>query len=426
MKTYSSRKLFVEVVLVMLLLISLLLTWGYLAPVSSASLAQGYVRVEGFRKRIVPLDGGIIKAINITENAEVEKGDILIEFKNQELLDQLNELKKQQLKVNLDIWRFTALSKKVKLDINKHNSYQPKDQSAFDFLENTQKLQHIQLEQHFQKLKLVKQEFKKQSSSLIWEKAALSLNHDKIALLQTERNRLKALINRDFSSKRDLNQLDIRISDMNEEAIAKEANINNLKLAMESLMLNEKVLKDEFTSHNLNQINTLSSDKWNLQSRINSVKQALERTLVVAPVNGTVINLQTHTQGEAIASGAYLMDIVPRQAQLVVEADLVAEDIELVKPGNAARVRLHNYNQRQNNPLQAKVMQISPDRFVTESGKGVYRLLLKIDEQALANNSHISLYPGMPVEALILGEKRTVLDYLFSPIILGMERSLRE
>jgi HlyD family type I secretion membrane fusion protein len=426
MNTFSSRKLFIEVMLVMLLLMALLVTWGYFAPVSSATQAQGHIRVEGFRKKIVPLDGGVIKDIYVTENKEVQKGDILIEFKNQESRDRLNELNKQLLKVKLDILRFTALSQQTKLDISNYEHDQPMDQDTLAFLQNTQELQHAQLSQHFQKLRLIKQDLKKQSSSIIWEEAALTLSHDKMALLQTERSRLQTLMDRDFSSKRELNQLDIRISDMSEEAIAKEASINNQKLALESLMLNEKALKNEFSSYNLNQINTLNSDKWNLQSKLNLVKQALARTTVFAPVSGTVINLQTHTQGQAFTSGAYLMDIVPRQAQLVIEADLAAEDIELVKPGNAARVRLHNYNQRQNNPLQAKVMQISPDRFVTESGKGVYRLLLKIDEQALRDNSHISLYPGMPVEALILGEKRTVLDYLFSPIILGMERSLRE
>jgi len=426
MKTYSSSKLLIEVLIVVALLMTLLILWGYLAPVSSATQAQGHVRVEGFRKKIVPLDGGVIKDIFVTENKKVEKGDILIEFDNQESLDKLEELNKQLLKVNLDIWRFTALGDNKKIRVNDYDHGGPINKETLTLIKNTRDLQHAQLDQHIQKLKLINQDLKKQSSNIIWEEAALVHNHDKLTLLQSERSRLQTLMDREFSSKRELNKLDIRISDMSEEGIVKEARISNQKMALDSLMLNEKALKNEFTSQNLNEINMLNSEKWNLQSKINFVNQKLARTSVLAPVSGTVINLQTHTEGEAITSGAYLMDIVPLQAQLVIEAELAAEDIELVQPGNAARIRLHNYNQRQNNPLEAKVIQVSADRFMTENGKGVYKLLLKVDEQALASNSHISLYPGMPVEALILGEKRTVLDYLLSPIILGMEKSLRE
>ena len=426
MKTYSSKNLFVEVVLVMSLLMMLLVVWGYLAPVSSATQAQGHVRVEGFRKKIVPLDGGVIKVIYVTENKMVMKGDILIEFDNQESLDKLNELNMQLLKVNLDIWRFTALRKKVKLDINNYPLQQPVKKDTLTLLQNTQDLQHVQLDQHFQTLKLIGQDLIIQSSNINWEAAALVHSQDKLNLLKVERSRLQTLMDRDFSSKRELNQLDIQISDMSAESIIKEASINNKTLALESLMLDKKTLMNEFSSINLNELNRLNSEKWNIQSKINFVSQKLARTSVTAPVSGTVINLQAHTEGEAIASGAYLMDLVPHQAQLVIEADLAAEDIELVKPGDAARVRLHNYNQRQNNPLEAKVIQVSADRFMKDNGEGIYRLLLKIDKQAMVNNSHIRLYPGMPVEALILGEKRTVFDYLLSPIIRGMEKSLRE
>ena len=426
MKTYSSRKLFVEVIVIMLLLISILLTWGYLAPVSSATQAQGHVRVDGFRKKIVPLDGGVIQSIFVTENKEVVKGEVLIAFDSQESVDKLEELNKKLFKVNLDIWRFTGLSENKKLDINDYERQYSIDQETLSLMKNTQKLQHAQLNQHIQKIEIINQDFKKQSSNIMWEEAALVHDHRKLELLLAERSRLQILMGRNFSSKRELNQLDIRISDMNEGSIVKEASISNQKMALESISLNKKALVNEFTSRNLNEINLLRSEKWGIESRINFVNQKLARTSVLAPVSGTVINLQTHTEGEAIASGAYLMDIVPRQAQLVIEADLAAQDIELVKPGNAARIRLHNYNQRQNNPLDAKVIQVSADRFMTEGGNGVYKLLLKVDEQALASNSHIHLYPGMPVEALILGEKRTVLDYLLSPIILGMEKSLRE
>jgi len=159
---------------------------------------------------------------------------------------------------------------------------------------------------------------------------------------------------------------------------------------------------------------------------VNSLNLKVTRARVLAPVAGSIINLQVHTQGEAISSGAYLMDIVPRQAPLVIEAELAAQDIDLVQAGNGARVRLTSYNQRHLNPLDARVTQVSADRFQDKQGADVYRLLLEVDAQALARQPDIKLYPGMPVQALILGKERSLMNYLLTPVLAGVERSLRE
>ncbi len=117
---------------------------------------------------------------------------------------------------------------------------------------------------------------------------------------------------------------------------------------------------------------------------------------------------------------------MPRKAPLVIEAELAAQDIDLVKAGNGARVRLTSYNQRHLNPLEARVTQVSADRFQDKQGADVYRLLLEVDAQALARQPEIKLYPGMPVQALILGKERTLMNYLLTPVLAGVERSLRE
>ncbi len=431
LNTLPIKKLTLEVGLIFMGLILLLYGWGTMAPISSATQADGFVRVEGHRKKIVPMDAGVINDIYVAENSRVEEGDLLIEFDNSELVDKIKELSKQLFKVKLDISRFSALSQERKMDTLDFDGLNFEvndelDEEAVIILNNTQALQHAQLSQYFQQHEMINQQVKQQTNKLQWDASVLAQSNRKINLLTGERTRLETLLNSQFSSQKELNLMEIEITNINEEQIAKEASISNLKLALESLALNKKSLVNDFYANNLKEINTLSSEKWELENQINFMLLKLARTQVLAPVSGTVINLQTHTRGEAIASGAYLMDIVPYQAPLVIEADLAAQDIELVQKGSAARVRLLNYNQRHNNPLAAEVTQVSADRFVNDKGQGFYRLLLKIDPITLAQQSDIKLYPGMPVQALILGEKRSVMDYLLAPILIGMEKSLRE
>ena len=426
LNTLPIKKLSLEIGLIFMGLTLLLYGWGTMAPISSATQAEGFVRVEGHRKKIVPMDAGVINDIYVAEDSQVEEGDLLIEFDNNELVDKLMELNKQLFKVRLDISRFSALSQERKMDIHDFAVNDDLDEEAVKILHNTQALQHAQLNQYFQQHEMINQQVKQQTNKLQWDTSILAQGNRKINLLTGERTRLETLLNSQFSSQKELNLMEIEITNINEEQIAKEASISNLKMALESLSLNKNSLANDFYANNLKEINTLSSDKWELENQINFMKLKLARTRVVAPVSGKVINLQTHTKGEAIASGAYLMDIVPLQVPLVIEADLAAQDIELVQKGSAARVRLLNYNQRHYNPLAAEVIQVSADRFVNENGQGFYRLLLKLDPLTLTKQTDIKLYPGMPVQALILGEKRSVLDYLMTPILLGIEKSLRE
>ena len=426
LNTLPIKKLSLEVGLIFMGFILLLYGWGSMAPISSATQAEGFVRVEGHRKKIVPMDAGVINDIYVIENSQVEEGDLLVEFDNSELVDKIKELSKQLFKVKLDISRFSALSQERKMDIHDFEVNDELDEEAVIILNNTQALQHAQLSQYFQQHEMINQQVKQQTNKLQWDASVLAQSNRKINLLSGERTRLETLLNSQFSSQKELNLMEIEITNISEEQIAKEASISNLKMALESLALNKKSLVNDFYANNLKEINTLSSEKWELENQINFMLLKLERTKVLAPVSGTVINLQTHTRGEAIASGAYLMDIVPYQASLVIEADLAAQDIELVQKGSAARVRLLNYNQRHNNPLAAEVTQVSADRFVNDKGQGFYRLLLKVDPITLAQQSDIKLYPGMPVQALILGDKRSVMDYLLAPILIGMEKSLRE
>jgi len=426
MNKFSMRKLTLEVSVFFLVLAGLLGAWSSLAPLSSATMALGHVAVEGHRKKVVPLEAGIVQHIFVKENQRVRKGQILLEFNSEESQQKLVETHKQLLRVNLDIARFEALATQSTMENGYAQVASMQKEGTNAQWAFSKQLQRSQLKNYLQKQRVMDQEVKQLKTAMQWDTTVVDQMRKKLLVLQTQYLNIKQLVLKNFATEQELNTLHIKITNVLTEMITKEAGIANQQLAIVALKLNKEAQSTAFYNANLEQINALNSQKWQLEQRVNSLNLKVTRARVLAPVAGSIINLQVHTQGEAISSGAYLMDIVPRKAPLVIEAELAAQDIELVKAGNGARVRLTSYNQRHLNPLEARVTQVSADRFQDKQGADVYRLLLEVDAQALARQPEIKLYPGMPVQALILGKERTLMNYLLTPVLAGVERSLRE
>ena len=164
------------------------------------------------------------------------------------------------------------------------------------------------------------------------------------------------------------------------------------------------------------------------QAELGEVADQLSRSKIEAPVSGRVVALKVHTRGGVIQAGQTLMSIVPENELLVIEAKVNPNDIDVVRAGLAASVRLLPYNSRTTPPLDAKVQRVSADRVVDEkSGVGYYvaRIILNKTESQLGSQG-IVLYPGMPAEVIIRTGRRTAFDYAAAPILRSFRRALRE
>jgi HlyD family type I secretion membrane fusion protein len=137
-----------------------------------------------------------------------------------------------------------------------------------------------------------------------------------------------------------------------------------------------------------------------------------------------VIGLRVHTRGGVIQPGAAILDIVPRDERLVVEARIRPEDIDRVHRGMAAEVRFTAFNQRTTPVFPAEVLRVSADRFTDSAqGQAFYVAQIGLDAQA---GARLALQPGMPAEVYIVTGERTVLSYLVRPIREQIRRAMLE
>jgi HlyD family type I secretion membrane fusion protein len=162
--------------------------------------------------------------------------------------------------------------------------------------------------------------------------------------------------------------------------------------------------------------------------RLAAAQQNLSETTVRSPVDGYVLNLSQYTVGGVAGAGEVLLDVVPADTPLVVTAMIRPQDVENVRPGMPARVKLQGVSQRWVSPLPAKVVTISADRLVNEkTGEGFFKADLRVDPKDIAKlGAGVRMTPGMPADTMIVTGKRTVLGFLVSPITDTLSHAFRE
>jgi len=158
-----------------------------------------------------------------------------------------------------------------------------------------------------------------------------------------------------------------------------------------------------------------------------NARAALARSRVVAPYSGTVVGLNVFSVGGVVQRGGRILDIVPDDTPLIVEAQLRVEDVAEVRPGAAAEVRFTAYEQRLLPIIHGTVTQISADRLTDDrTGAAYYTASVTVERDELAKSPEIKPYAGMPATVMFPTGARSALDYLVSPLVESFDRSFRQ
>ena len=164
-----------------------------------------------------------------------------------------------------------------------------------------------------------------------------------------------------------------------------------------------------------------------VKEQISVVEDKLQRTLVRAPVKGTIISLLMHTEGGVISAGKPILDIVPDGQALTVSARVATRDIDRVSVGLNAEIRLSAFSQNTTPKLFGRVINLSPDKLIDENtGNPYYQAQLELLPESIEKLVGLELLPGMPAEVIISTGERTLLQYLTKPVTDAFARSLLE
>ncbi len=211
-----------------------------------------------------------------------------------------------------------------------------------------------------------------------------------------------------------------------------EASKRQLKLLNEEIESVEKLLKDGLAAKprllGLQRREAEVSGELNqLSAQILDAEDGMKRSVIRATIDGTVVGLSVHSPGGVITAGERLMDIVPRDARLIIEANVDPNDIDIIHSGLQAMVYLTAFSQRSSIPIKARVISVSADHMTdNRTGQTYFLAQVELIEDPADVFPGASLYPGMPAEVMIVIGDTTLLDFLLQPVIRSFTRAFRE
>lgn len=400
--------------------------WIGLAPLSSAAVAVGKVAVVDNKKVIQHLEGGVVEKIYVKDGAVVKEGDPLIEIKNARLKAEIEIVRQDLLQNSLLISRLEAQrdgAKQINFDpgLKKIKGYEEAKKAQ----ENIFKEQNTLIKGELDILNKRISQLREQISGT---RAILQAKQSRIKSLDEEQKEWQELYSQQLTDKIRLRDIQREHSNLVGEAAQATADIARLNVQINETESQMLVRQRSFKEEVLKQLEIARVKFSEALERYTALNEQSERTIVKAPVNGTVVELAAHTIGGVIKPGENIMSIVPSDANFIVDAKLGIADIDSVHTGLPADLRFSAFNTKQSHVISGKVTYISADSITDQRGMSYYELKAELTPQGKQDleQHKFFLLPGMPAEVIVKTGERTVLNYILKPFLDMFQRAFNE
>jgi HlyD family type I secretion membrane fusion protein len=207
----------------------------------------------------------------------------------------------------------------------------------------------------------------------------------------------------------------------------RRAEVSKARQRASELELRILTMRNAYVQSAADELKEAAARIFDLEERIRPSRDASERQKISSPIAGEVVGLRVFNSGSVIGPREILMEIVPEEKRLIVEARIRPEDVNYVRAGSPADVRLTAYPTRTTPLVHGAVAYVSGDRMVEQqTGAAYYVVHIDVTEQALANAGNLKLQAGMPAEVFIRTDSRSAVDYLLAPVTAYLSRAMRE
>ncbi|MTI10963.1 HlyD family type I secretion periplasmic adaptor subunit [Curvivirga aplysinae] len=394
--------------------------WAYNAELDEVTRGEGKIIPTGQTKIVQHLEGGIISNILISEGMVVEQGQVLLRIENKVAEAALGEKRKQYLNL-------TAQAARLVAEINGNNNIQFPDEvrvNAPEIARQEELLFQARRSQQENQLSLLRNQVEQKDQELKEIDNKFTQLQKTRKVTQEEYDLVKPLVDVGASPRLDLLRVQQKLAEIDQEIDANRGAIPRIQTQKREAeeRIGEKELT--FQTEAQEQLNLVQVDAARLLEDISAGVDRAVRTDVRSPVHGVVKQVLKNTIGGVVGPGDDLVEIVPLEDTLLVEARIQPSDRAQLWPGLPAVVKVSAYDFSIHGGLDATLTDISPDTITDEQGETYYRIRLRTDQNNLGEDKPIRT--GMTTTVDILTGRKTVLDYLLKPILKAKENALRE
>lgn len=401
--------------------------WSVLVPIEGAVVAPGVISVNSNVRTVQHLEGGIVEAIQVHEGDTVEEGQVLIRLGSTHPLATLNELQAQLFEARAIEARL--VSERDGLDrIAFPADLRDKvgDQAAREAMAGQESIFASRRSLLDDRLDILRRTEGALTSEIAGLEGQIGSAERQLEVVEEELATANQLLDQGLIEAPRVLALRRSQAELEGAISQHQAAIGTAQQRIEEARL--RMAETEATAANdvEEELRAARARGYELEQRLAGARDVVDRTAIRSPIAGTVVGLEVHTVGGVIAAGQPLLDIVPIDDDLIVQATIDPLDIDQVSEGLPATVWLSALNRRTQTGIDATVRTVSADRLSDpRTGSAYYLARVEMDAAAV-EDAAVPLQAGMSADVMIKTGARTTWEYLSAPIVRSLSFALRE
>ena len=383
--------------------------WSALAELDQVVSAQGKVISSGRLQVVEHFEGGRVQKIHVKTGEEVDSGDLLISLVPIQAQGEFNIVKETNFALAVRLARLNA-------ELNQTNKLDLPDEISKDYpdIVRTELALLKEKQSYFQSQQLQKR------NDISSAKARFNSADSGLSAAKEEARVVKQLVERG---------LEARLSLVRSEKSLAEAT-SAMLVAREEILKAEQALSSFIKEYQTNILNEITKSRSEFSSSRENVRISADksdRTELRSPVSGTVNRILVTTEGQTVKAGEPVAEIVPSGSSVIIEAKVTPADIGFVRLKQRALVKLTTYDYSIFGALDGFVSVIGSDSITEEKGEQFYVVKIELASNYIdSGKANMTILPGMIAQIDIITGKRTIFNYIFSPLTKVMQESFRE
>lgn len=405
------------------------LVWGLTVPIAGGVVAAGVISPDGNRRTVQHLEGGIIAALQARDGDKVVAGQPLVTLVSLQartvynaLLHQYHTLTAMQARLNAET------AERAQVGFPRELEAALATPELRGIMEAQRSMFTARQEAYLSRLRVLDQRIEQSHEQIIGLEAQVASASEQLALIAEELRGKETLLRLGLIPKPEVLRLQRTQAEIAGRRSELASTISRTRQVIGEARMEGLSLKAERADKVAEQLDKVRVELAGVTERLQASGDILARTVVMAPISGTVTDLKFKTLEGVVRPGDPILDIVPNDETLLIDAHVAPIDVDSVTAGLPAQVRLSAFSSRGLSRLGGVVRSVSADRLTDAATSQPYYLVrVEIDRRELEQLSAvIELVPGMPAEVLIVRKERTMVEYLLEPFRDAFRRSFRE
>jgi adhesin transport system membrane fusion protein len=400
---------------ILLLIISFFI-WAYFANIDQLVRGEGKVIPYGQNQIVQNFEGGIVSELMVEEGALVKKGDILLKLENKQYSSTYE-------KNVFEIQELIAQQERLFAQANGKDF----EQKEHDIYIKEHDLYISNIEQLNSKLKVLDEQIsqkEKEKNEISSKVRYLAQNFD---LIRQEQKVMEPLVNRGIVSKVEFLKLLREANSIKDELEFNKLSLSRIESSVKEYKNRYTEAQNEFLNNSQKEYNEITSKLKQYTKQNKGLEDQVTRTVVTSPVSGYIKKMFVNTIGGSVQPGMDLVEIVPIEKRLLIEAKIKPEDIAFLYQEQKATIKFTAYDFAIYGSLEGEIEKISPDSVTDKENETYYLVYIRTDKDYLGTESNpLIIMPGMRGSADILTGKKSLLTYLLKPIIKTKQYAFSE